>query len=285
MTFMTTAAFLLFFIGAIVVKHLFFWHPMDVNHLYKDGPLMMGHRGSPKQAPENTTLSFQQAVDTGLKGIEVDVLCTKDGKVVCSHNHDLERETDGSGYIHESDFSELRGINAGVKFPQLGVTPIPTLAELVSALPIKSILNIEIKSIKLFDLQAVPKVVELIRGHQLHGRVIISSFNPLVIGWVKMMDRTIPTAYLWSDENVPPILTKPRFINVVHPDMLHPSAHLMNENVIRFAKRKRLRLNVWTVNNLPAMNWLMALGVDGLISDFPLLMLEVSGRMQQQSAA
>ena len=177
---------------------------MDVNHLYKDGPLMMGHRGSPKQAPENTTLSFQQAVDTGLKGIEVDVLCTKDGKVVCSHNHDLERETDGSGYIHESDFSELRGINAGVKFPQLGVTPIPTLAELVSALPKKSILNIEIKSIKSLDLQAVPKVVELIREHQLHGRVIISSFNPLVIGWVKMMDRTIPTAYLWSDENVPP---------------------------------------------------------------------------------
>ena len=59
----------------------------------------------------------------------------------------------------------------------------------------------------------------------------------------------------------------------------------MNENVIRFAKRKRLRLNVWTVNNLPAMNWLMALGVDGLISDFPLLMLKVSGRIQQQSTA
>jgi glycerophosphoryl diester phosphodiesterase len=58
----------------------------------------------------------------------------------------------------------------------------------------------------------------------------------------------------------------------------------MNENVISFAKRKRLRLNVWTVDNLPAMDWLMALGVDGLISDFPTLMLETSGKMPSASA-
>jgi glycerophosphoryl diester phosphodiesterase len=281
---MTSIAFLLFIVSAIIVKHLFFWHPMDVSHLYRDGPLMMGHRGSPRVAPENTILSFQRALDAGLGAVEVDVLCTKDGEVVCSHNHDLERETDGSGYINESDFSELRGINAGIKFPNLGVTPIPTLAELISALPPNSIFNIEIKSIKLLDLHAVQKVVALIRKHKLQGRVMISSFNPLVIGRVKMIDHTIPTAYLWSDENVPSILTKPRFINVVHPDILHPTAHLMNENVISFAKRKRLRLNVWTVNNLPAMDWLMALGVDGLISDFPTLMLETSGKMPSASA-
>ena len=281
---MTSIAFLLFIVSAVIVKHLFFWHPMDVSHLYRDGPLMMGHRGSPRVGPENTFLSFQRALDAGLGAVEVDVLCTKDGEVVCSHNHDLERETDGSGYINESDFSELRGINAGIKFPNLGVTPIPTLAELISALPPNSIFNIEIKSIKLLDLHAVQKVVALIRKHKLQGRVMISSFNPLVIGRVKMIDHTIPTAYLWSDENVPSILTKPRFINVVHPDILHPTAHLMNENVISFAKRKRLRLNVWTVNNLPAMDWLMALGVDGLISDFPTLMLETSGKMPSVSA-
>ncbi len=99
---MTTFLFLTFFFGALLVKHLFFWHPMDVSHLYENGPLLMGHRGSPREAPENTLASFQKAMESGLRAVEMDVLCTADGEVVCSHNHDLERETDGYGYIHEN---------------------------------------------------------------------------------------------------------------------------------------------------------------------------------------
>ena len=275
---MTTFLFLTFFAGALLVKHLFFWHPMDVSHLYENGPLLMGHRGSPKEAPENTILSFRKALEGGLKAVEVDVLCAADGKVVCSHNHDLERETDGFGYIHETVYADLQAINAGDKFRKSEHCPIPTLDELISFLPSDCIMNIEIKSHSAFDVGSVPKVMHFVKKYDLFRRVIISSFNPLVLWRVKSLNRHIPTAYLWSDENVPMVLMKPRFVNLVHPDMIHPAAHVLHEKVFRWAKRRKLRINVWTVNNLPAMEWLLEQGADGLISDFPAVMLSAVGK-------
>ena len=235
----------------------------------------MGHRGSPIEAPENTLESFRTAVDQGVKAIELDVMSTADGIVVCSHNHDLERETNGMGYIHKTCYENLKTIDAGVKFPAFECCHIPKLKDVILALPNDLIFNIEIKSLSLFDLHTVGRVLNLIAEYDLYKRVLISSFNPMVLWKVKRFNKTIPTAYLWSDENVPIILKKPRFINLVHPDMLHPSAHLVEKRVFLFAQRKKIKINVWTVNNLPAMEWLLQQGADGLISDFPKLMLRI----------
>ncbi|HIB58757.1 MAG TPA: hypothetical protein EYO41_06030, partial [Candidatus Marinimicrobia bacterium] len=114
---------------AIVAKHIFFWRPLDTDHLYTNGPLLMGHRGSLKNHPENTSPSFYHAVESGLSAVEIDVMATRDGKIVCSHNHDLERETNGYGYIRNKDYSDLKKVNAGIKYPELSPTPIPLLEE------------------------------------------------------------------------------------------------------------------------------------------------------------
>ena len=269
-----TIILLLFFCIIFLIRHFVFWKPINIDHLYKNGPLLMGHRGSPIEAPENTVASSQKAVEQGAKAIEIDAICTEDGQVVCSHNHDLERETSGSGYIHKTSYENLRKVDAGVKFPKLDCCEIPKLKDIFETLPDDIIFNIEIKSLRLFDLRTVGKVLNLISEQNLYKRVLISSFNPLVLWRVKMFDRQVPTAYLWSDENVPGILKKPRFINLVHPDMLHPSAHLVDKQVVLLARQKKLKINVWTVNNMPAMRWLLKKGADGLISDFPDLMLK-----------
>ena len=112
---------------AIMAKHLFFWRPLDVDRLYANSPLLMGHRGSPKTRPENTSPSFNHAVESGLSAVEIDVMATRDGKIVCSHNHDLERETDGLGYVHEMGYDDLKGVNPGIKHPELSPAPIPLL--------------------------------------------------------------------------------------------------------------------------------------------------------------
>jgi len=245
---------------------------MDVGYLYKHGCLKLGHRGSPNRAPENTIPSFLKALDEGLKNIEVDVISTKDGKVVCSHNHDLERETDGAGYIHEKTYKELHGINAGFRFPEYSPCSIPLLEEVLDILPEDIIVDIEIKSRKVVDIKTAKYVAEIIKKRNLYFRVMVSSFHPLVIGRIKWIDRRIPTAYIWENQQVPHIIKKPRFINLVHPDILHPDVQLMDEHVMKFARRKGLRVHPWTVNNQPAIEWLLKLGVDGIFSDFPELM-------------
>lgn len=265
---------------AIMVKHLFFWRPLDVDRLYANSPLLMGHRGSPKTRPENTSPSFNHAVESGLSAVEIDVMATRDGKIVCSHNHDLERETNGYGYIRNIDYSDLKKVNAGIKYPELSPTPIPLLEEVIDELPEEIFLNIEIKPEKPFGLKTADLLVKLIREKNLHHRVVVSSFHPFIIWRVKFLEKGIPTAYIWSNQLVPKILRKPWFINLVHPDMLNPEAHLVTENLVSYARRKGVRLNVWTVNNYPAMIWLLKQGVDGIISDYPNLMLKAANSIK-----
>ena len=88
-----------------------------------------------------------------------------------------------------------------------------------------------------------------------------------------MIDKNFVTAYLWSNFDVPLILSKPWFVNVVHPDLIHPEAHLINKRLILYYKKKGLKINTWTVNNIPLKKWLLENGVDGIISDFPTVLL------------
>ena len=71
-----TIILLLFFCIIFLIRHFVFWKPINIDHLYKNGPLLMGHRGSPIEAPENTVASFQKAVEQGVKAIEIDAICT-----------------------------------------------------------------------------------------------------------------------------------------------------------------------------------------------------------------
>ncbi|MDP6578803.1 MAG: glycerophosphodiester phosphodiesterase family protein [Candidatus Marinimicrobia bacterium] len=267
---------------AIIAKHVFFWRPLDVTRLYANGPLLMGHRGSPKARPENTSLSFNHAVESGLSAVEIDVIATRDGRIVCSHNHDLERETDGFGYVHEMGYDDLRRIDAGIKYLKFSPTPIPLLEEVIDELPGDTFLNIEVKTAKPFGLRTADLLVKLIREKNFQNRVVVSSFHPFVIWRVKFLDKGIPTAYIWSNQLVPKILRKPWFINLVHPDMLNPEAHLVTENLVSYAHRKGMRLNVWTVNNYPAITWLLNIGVDGIISDYPHLMLKAVNSIKEK---
>ena len=273
---------LLALVIAIIAKHIFFWRPLDVTRIYANGPLLMGHRGSPKARPENTSPSFNSAVENGLSAVEIDVIATRDGRIICSHNHDLERETDGFGYVHEMGYDDLRGIDAGIKYLKFSPTPIPLLEEVIDELPGSTFLNIEIKSVKPFGLRTADLLVKLIREKNLHNRVVVSSFHPFVIWRVKFLDKEVPTAYIWSNQLVPKILRKPWFINLVHPDMLNPEAHLITENLVSYARHKGMRLNAWTVNNYPAITWLLNIGVDGIISDYPHLMLKAVNSMKEK---
>ena len=58
----------------------------------------------------------------------------------------------------------------------------------------------------------------------------------LVLLLIKIIDKNFVTSYLWSNFDVPLILSKPWFVNIVHPDFIHPEAHLINKRLILFYK-------------------------------------------------
>ena len=74
--------------------------------------LIFAHRGASADAPENTLMAIQRAVDYGVDGVEVDVHCV-DGQLVIIHDRWLHRTTNGTGRLKDYSFDELRRLDAG----------------------------------------------------------------------------------------------------------------------------------------------------------------------------
>lgn len=248
------------FIG-VVLNHLFLWKPHNMTSFYDgNNPLWFAHRGASNIAPENTISAFNKAVKNGASGLEIDVISTLDGVLLCSHNFDLERETDCGGYIDELPYHSIKDANAALHWNS-EKEGLPKLKEVLRIVPKHVRLNIEIKSRSFYDISAARDVVELVKGENFINRTIISSFNPFVIWYVKWINPQVLTGFLYNN------LDYFFMINVVHPDCLHTTAELVSEGLMKFAKQRGLALNAWTVNTKPAIDWLIDLKVDGIITD------------------
>ncbi len=77
---------------------------------------VVGHRGSCADRPENTLASYRRAIDAGAHAAEVDARTTRDGFLVCLHDPDLARTTDGTGRVGDRTLAEIQKLDAGRKF-------------------------------------------------------------------------------------------------------------------------------------------------------------------------
>src|SRR4051812_11730412 len=79
---------------------------------------VIGHRGSSADRPENTLPSYRRAIEAGAQVAEVDARTTKDGALVCLHDADLSRTTDGKGKVGDLTLADIKKFDAGSKFSE-----------------------------------------------------------------------------------------------------------------------------------------------------------------------
>ncbi len=250
-------------LALLAIRYITFWRGMDLTDLYHDKPIFFGHRGDRHNVPENTIASYRSAIDKGLNAIELDVMLTKDDRLVCSHNFDLERETNGTGFIDEIDYQDLVRVKTGSQFPPAKQEAIPLLIDVATSLPKTVLINIEIKTKSTFDLKSAIIIARLVKKGEIPQKVIISSFNPFAVRMVKLFSKSTPTGYIYSK-------TKHfRGIFIARPDCLHPEVELITDKLIQFCKRRNMCINAWTVNNVYTRNWLIDKNIDGIILDNP----------------
>ena len=118
-------------------------------------PHILGHRGARLLAPENTLPGFRAAIADGADGVELDVRRTADQVLVCLHDAGLGRTTDGRGPVREHTLAEIRRLDAGARHGRNGhrraVAPaharvaVPTLTEVLDALPRAALVDVEVK--------------------------------------------------------------------------------------------------------------------------------------------
>jgi glycerophosphoryl diester phosphodiesterase len=241
----------------------------------RDRVLNFAHRGASRRAPQNTLAAFRLALEMGADGVELDVQTSKDGEAVVIHDFTVDATTDGQGRVADKTLAELRELDAGSWFDaRFAGQRIPTLEEVIVEVGHQLLLNIELKIRGVRNAGLVAEVVRLIEDHNLVHRVVVSSFNPLPLRQVKKLNPRINTGLLYFFD-LPGHLVRSSLAFLAGPDALHPEKRLVNQEYTDWAKERSYRVNVWTVDESAEMERLVALGVDGIITNHPDVLREV----------
>ena len=238
---------------------------------------IIAHRGANKKAPQNTLPAFRIGAAEGADGFETDVHLTRDGQLVICHNYTIDATSDGRGDITSYTLDELKTFDFGAYFgADFRGTPLPTLEEFLQvAIEGKiEVINIELKSPKNRDYRIVNKTLELCGRYGVLDRVLISSFDPRVLQSVKNVDPRCKTGFLYPINSwrvCRPVFFEPFTIaKRIGADYLHPMYLFVSKAMVKAAHTMGMGVNVWTVDDPRTTRFLLACGVDGLITDCPL---------------
>lgn len=267
--------------------------PVEAHPFFADQPevLVIAHQGGEKLRPDNTMLAFQHAVDIGVDVLEMDVHSTSDGEIVVMHDETVDRTTNGTGMIKKMTFAELQELDAAYNWPHHdpdGERPyrgqgvqVPALRELFTAFP-QMPMNIEIK-------QAEPSIVQpfcdLLREYNMTDKVLVASFDTTTMEAFRQTCPEVATSGTESE-------IRPFFIlNTLFLGNLYSSAaeafqvpeysgdlHVLTQRFIDGANGQGVEVHAWTIDEREDMERLIALGIDGIITNRPDLLLEVLGR-------
>lgn len=266
---------------------------------------VQGHRGCRGIMPENSIPAFLKALEMGVPTLELDVVISKDLDVIVSHepffSHKIALDPTGKEIpesaelnhnIFEMTTAELQAYDCGSKgnegFPFQEKIKVykPTLREVFEKVeaaqkehglqPVDY--NIEIKRREAWDgiyhppVQLfVEKVMEVVKAAGLEDRTIIQSFDAESLRLARKASDKIRIAWLVQSR-------KTFEENMLHlgikPDIYSPHFQLVDEDLVRQVHAQDMNLIPWTVNEADDIDKMIALGVDGIISDYPGRVLE-----------
>ena len=243
-------------------------------------PRVFGHRGAAGLAPENTLPSFALALELGADYLELDVHGTRDGAVVVIHDSELERTTDGAGPVRHRTLTEVQRLDAGCRFstdgrhfPYRGQgVRVPTLEELLARFP-RTRLNIEVKQ---EEPPIVDAVVALIRAAGRSDDVLLAAEHDAIMAAIRAaVDDRIATSFA-TGEVVDFVARLGSGFADYRPEgralQIPPrynDIELITAESVAAAHRHGLEIHAWTINDREEIDRLLALGVDGIMSDLP----------------
>ena len=221
--------------------------------------LLVGHRGAPAHEVENTPRSFLKAIECGATAVEFDVRRTVDGVPVVFHDETLERLAGRPERIEDMPFPELYRVRLK------GGARIPILHEVYAIASGRIAVDVEIKTPGVEE-----DVVEGLREYGLLSTSMVTSFLPWVLAKVKSLGGAEVGLLVdgWDDEALEEALR-------IGASAILPSHDAVTGEVVEKAHSAGLALITWTVDDPGEAARLVALGVDGVITNDPCLLRHV----------
>lgn len=259
-----------------------------------------GHRGARGLLPENSVPAFLKALELGMNTLELDIAVSADAQIIVTHEpwlsaeictdkqgNEMTEETGKKLRIYEMTAAAIANYDCGTKpHPRFAEqkklrTHKPTLDEVAAAadayarqhkLPLPHY-NIEIKSQPDYDTVLTPPIadfvaltVKTVRELGIAERCNLQSFDLRALEEIHKQAPDIPVAYLVeSATDTEAALSLLTF----KPEIYSPYYPLVNQKMRDLTRRRGIKIIPWTVNDVEVMKKLIALGVDGIITDYP----------------
>ncbi|HEV7128057.1 MAG TPA: glycerophosphodiester phosphodiesterase [Ktedonobacterales bacterium] len=257
-------------------------------------PLFFAHRGGSGVAPENTLEAFARGLSLGAAAIETDIQQTRDGAIVVMHDASVDRTTNGTGPVSGFTLDELRRLDAGYRFtPDGGQTfpfrgqgvTIPTLRAAFERFPDVRF-NIDLKQSSPARERALWTLIQqldardrvLVASGEAHASIV--RFRQLSAGQVAtsasereirgFFGATLARATRWLHPAYDALQVPPSYRGI----------RVVSRPFVTAAHRLGLAVHVWTVDTAATTERLLALGVDGIMTDRPDLLAPVFAARQ-----
>lgn len=235
-------------------------------------PLVIGHRGASREAPENTLASFGLAFEQDADGIEADFRLTRDGAIVCLHDDDTARTADRALVAAASTLEALRALDAGRwKGERWRGERIPTLGEVLDSLPAGKRIFIELKS----GPEILPALAEVL------GRAAVASeairFLSFDAELIRLLKTRLPgyracwlTDYRWRGSWRPsPDQVLATLSEIGADGLASRGRSVLDASFVARLRERGAEIHVWTVDDPSGARDFIRLGVDSIMTNRP----------------
>ncbi len=262
--------------------------------------LLYAHQGGAKEAPSSTLFAFRQAVANGADALEMDVHATADRVLVVTHDETVNRTTPSSGQIASLTWPELATLDnahwwspgydaiTGLDdddYPLRGRAPIDRelsvarLTDVLDAFP-DVILNFDIKG-------TIPRITpgvtpyedllaDVLRAYGRADDVIVASFHDDSLARFREVAPNVATSTALAESYAIATQLMAGDVPALHDSMVAlqipyrlGGEPLFDSRFVEQAHHAGLAVHVWTIDDEEEMREVLALGVDGLITDVP----------------
>lgn len=243
----------------------------DTQQFFTQQPFIVGHRGVPSLAPENTLEGAKLAYELGADAVETDIYLTTDGHLVVIHDDTINRTTNGTGRVESYSLAELKAFLANKGFEdEYPDARIPTLEEYFEYFKDKDILQvIELKS---SNAKLVEALAALIEEYDMYDKCVCISFDASQLQRMRTYLPGISTAYLVNDgpKGVVDIPVTMRSIaGMTQPlnAIYSPSYSGLSLDYCSASIQRGMPMSTWTVNSQIGAQGLIGAGIDHITTN------------------
>ena len=233
---------------------------------------IIGHRGARGEAPENTLGGFQYIQNLGIRAVEFDVRQLKDDALIIMHDDNFVRTAGQQKALYECSQTELSHYNHAVTWSSWNqVEPTPLLNQTLNVIHNFDHIEVEVKEVA---SEAAAEKLTLELQQQLKGfehSAIITSFDTKIHAALQQQKSQFKRGLLIENDIKHKAIDQALELGCCQIGWMN---ELATPRMIQATQQAQLGVSVWTVNEVERAKQLKDLGINGLITDFPKLMMQ-----------